>query len=292
MPDYEGFTIDQQVPEVEFEAAVYDLLQSQPAIRASRLLYHRIPIERSSPHLERPVDIVGRRLLVFERADEYTLDWHTPTAGQKPRSLPVPVAPTRHFCIELFVSKIHAAIKSVGDMIGWKDDHQVVDPVAVAAKQSLLRLIPHILPPETPEKPTLYRLVLDHGDFGIHNMSITADNYSVTPVFDWETGCIVPAMLSDPLMAVEIDLVTDKAAAPSIIRVPNDTTPDERMEYVAWAKQYIDVLYEKAPEYQSTIKAGRDTRHLWSALRDWRGDDPEGHFGAVGAWVEGRLWER
>ncbi|KAF2235559.1 hypothetical protein EV356DRAFT_523083 [Viridothelium virens] len=327
MPGYDGFTIDQQVPEVEFEAAVYELLQSEPAIRASRLLYHRVPVERPPPHLEKPVDIVGRRLLVFERADGDMLAWRTPTPkqkahvlaqsatiraalfnftpplefaakwflarlfDQKPESLPVPVAPTRHFCIELFVSKIHATIKSVGDMIGWEDDHQVVGPVAAAAKQSLLRLIPHIMPPETTKKPTIYRLVLDHGDFGIHNMSITADDYRVTSVFDWETECIVPAILSDPSMAVVVDLVTDEAAAPSVIRVPTDTTSNEHVKYMAWATQYIDILYEKAPEYQSTIKAGRDARHLWFALRDWRGDDPEGYFGTLGTWAERRLGE-
>ncbi|KAL9079297.1 MAG: hypothetical protein Q9157_001820 [Trypethelium eluteriae] len=298
MPGYDGFTIDQQVPEVEYEAAVYELLQSEPAIRASRLLYHRVPVERPPPHLEKPAHVLAQSATIraalfnFTPPLEFAAKWFLARLfDQKPESLPVPVAPTRHFCIELFVSKIHATIKSVGDMIGWEDDHQVVGPVAAAAKQSLLRLIPHIIPPETTKKPTIYRLVLDHGDFGIHNMSITADDYRVTSVFDWETGCIVPAILSDPLMAVVVDLVTDEAAAPSVIRVPTDTTSNEHVKYMAWATQHIDVLYEKAPEYQSTIKAGRDARHLWFALRDWRGDDPEGYFGTLGAWAERRLGE-
>lgn len=83
MPDYDGFTIDQQVPEVKFEAATYKLLRSEPAILASRLLYHRLPVEYPPPHIEMPRDIAGRRLLVFERADGGTLDWHAPTADQK-----------------------------------------------------------------------------------------------------------------------------------------------------------------------------------------------------------------
>ena len=83
MPDYDGFTIDQQVPEVKFEAAAYKLLRSMAAIRASRLLYYRVPVEYPPPHVEVPRDIAGRRLLVFERADGVTLDWHIPTADQK-----------------------------------------------------------------------------------------------------------------------------------------------------------------------------------------------------------------
>ena len=83
MPDYDGFTIDQQVPEVEFEVATYELLRSQPTVLASRLLYHRLPVEYLPPHVEIPKEIAGRRLLVFERADGVTLDWRTPTADQK-----------------------------------------------------------------------------------------------------------------------------------------------------------------------------------------------------------------
>ena len=210
---------------------------------------------------------------------------------QKPKSLPVPVAPTRQFCIALFESKIHATIKNLGDMIGWEDDHNTVGPIAAVAKKSLLSLIPYIMPQESAEKPTLYRLVLEHGDFGIHKMSITEDDYRVTSLFDWETGSIMPAILSDPLMAVEVDLVTDENAAPSIIRVSKNATPGERVNYKKWASQYIEMLYEKAPEYKTAIQAGRDIRHLGFALRDWRGDDPEGYFGALGNWAENRLRE-
>ena len=60
-------------------------------------------------------------------------------------------------------------------MIGWEDDHNTVGPVALKAKQSLLHLIPYMLPADADEEASLYRLVLDHGDFGIHNMSITVD---------------------------------------------------------------------------------------------------------------------
>jgi hypothetical protein len=106
-----------------------------------------------------------------------------------------------------------------------------------------LRLIPHIMPTDS-DQTSLYRLVLEHGDFGIHNMSITRDANGqplVTSLYDWETGCIVPAILSDPLMAVTVDLVTDENAAPSFIRVPDDATPDDRVQYMTWARQYFMV---------------------------------------------------
>ena len=86
--------------------------------------------------------------------------------------------------------------------------------------------------PADSDQTSLYRLVLDHGDFGIHNMSITMDANGqplVTSLYDWETGCIVPAILSDPLGSVEVDLMIDENAAPLFIRVPNDATPDNRV---------------------------------------------------------------
>jgi hypothetical protein len=51
------------------------------------------------------------------------------------------------------------------------------------------------------------------------------------------------------------------------------------------------VLFAEAPEYRHAIQAARDVRHLWYALRDWRGDDPEGYFGDLGQWAENRLKE-
>ena len=59
-------------------------------------------------------------------------------------------------------------------------------------------------------------------------MSITKDaNGSplVTSVYDWETACIVPAILSNPLMAVEVNLVTNENAAPSFTQVSDYATP-------------------------------------------------------------------
>ena len=55
--------------------------------------------------------------------------------------------------------------------------------------------------------------------------------------------------------------------------------------------QNSQALFEQIPEYVKVIKAGKDARKLWFALRDWRGQDPEGYFGELGKWAENRLKE-
>ncbi|TQS33396.1 hypothetical protein Golomagni_06261, partial [Golovinomyces magnicellulatus] len=278
MPSYEGLSIDKQIPELQFEAATYTLLYSESNVPVSRLLYHRVPLQHKGPRVDKPRDILGRRLLVFERADgenniwseldssqkahllaqaariraslynfqvplEFSTTWlRERLFDQKPESFQIPVSPTRDFCIELFTSKINATIRNLGDMIGWESDNNTVGPIAADAKQKLLRAIPCIIP-EDDGQGDLFRLVLEHGDFGIHNMSITRDADSsptITSIYDLETACITPAILSDPLMAVIVDLVTDKNANPSITRVEDDETPTELEEYQTWAKQYIE----------------------------------------------------
>lgn len=329
MPDFLGFPVHVQIAEAKFEAAAYELLRSEPNILASRLLYYRTPVQYDGPRLDPPQDIVGRRLFLFERAEGENNIWHDLDPEdkahllaqsayiraslfnfnlsldfatswlrerlfeQKPKLLPIPVAPTREFCVALFTAKIEATITNLGDMIGWESDNNTVGPIAIAAKQSLLRLVPYIMPGDS-DQASLYRLVLDHGDFGIHNMSITMDANRrplVTSLFDWETGCIVPAILSDPLMAVAVDLATDESAAPFVTRLDDDDTPSDREQYVIWARQYIKALFDQAPDYEHAIRAGKDARHIWFALRAWRGDDPEGYFGDLGAWAEKRMEE-
>ncbi|KAH8781612.1 3-hydroxybutyryl-CoA dehydratase [Hyaloscypha finlandica] len=214
IPNFNGFSIHIQVPEVKFEVAVYELLRLEPNIIASHLLYYRI------------LDITGRRLFLFERLAhirvllfnfnpplDFTAIWlRERLFKQKPKSLPIPVAPTREFCFALFTNNI----------------------------TSLLRLIPYIIPTDSDEAFP-YRLVLEHGDFGIYNILIIID----------ETGYIVPAILSDPLVSIEVDLVIDENIAPSFIRVPNDVTPDNRRgddpegyfsDLGAWAKRRIKEL--------------------------------------------------
>jgi hypothetical protein len=102
-----------------------------------------------------------------------------------PKELPHPIRATRDFWIAMFKAKIEALIKNEGDIIGWEEDHQIVGPKALAAKQSLLRFISHMLPGG--EDEVLYRLVLQSDDYGIQNMSIFVDEtaqVSVTSVYD------------------------------------------------------------------------------------------------------------
>lgn len=143
----------------------------------------------------------------------------------------------------MFESKIKAIIRNQGDKIGFEDDNFTVGPIAAAAKQSLLHVLPHIFPADS-KQPSLYRFVLEHGDFGIHNMSITLDPNGqplVTSLYDWETGVILPAILSDPTMVLFFDIVEDKNGTPSVTREPEDATPEEHAEHMRCADVYFNV---------------------------------------------------
>ncbi|KAJ3487605.1 hypothetical protein NLG97_g6378 [Lecanicillium saksenae] len=330
MPDFDGFPLEKQIPEVQFEAAVYSLARDSPVLPVPHLIRHRMPVRSDGPHLNPPIDISGRRLMLFEKESDSRVNWRqlnepqqdaiiTQAAGlraalynleltggfdqewflarlfeQKPSSLPIPVAPTREFCLTLLTAKINATIRNIGDMIGWESDNATVGPIAAAAKQSLLRLIPHILPADD-GRGSLYRLVLEHGDFGIHNMTISIDPITsealITSLYDWETGCITPALLSDLEMAVIVDLNVDANASPTVSRMKADSTKEELETYAKWARSYTTTLFNQVRDYKSAILAGKDARHLWFALRDWRGQDPEGYFGSLGDWAEKRLKE-
>lgn len=87
MPNFDGFPLHKQVSEAKFEAAVYDLLRSEPNILASHLLYHRIPVQHEGPRLSLPQDIKGRRLSIFERAEGDNNVWRDIDAADKVRVL-------------------------------------------------------------------------------------------------------------------------------------------------------------------------------------------------------------
>ncbi|KAJ5273311.1 hypothetical protein N7478_008436 [Penicillium angulare] len=167
-----------------------------------------------------------------------------------PESLSLPVAPTREFWAHVIESKINATMRNEGDMIGWEDDNETVGPVALAAKGSLLRALPHIMPLEHTDQ-CLCRFVLENGDFGIHNTTVKklpSERALVTSLYDWETGCIAPAILSDPLVAVNpVDLITDGSGGPSVTRLPKDATPSDLETYAVWARHYIRVCYSLTP---------------------------------------------
>ncbi|KAL8755704.1 MAG: hypothetical protein Q9184_004719 [Pyrenodesmia sp. 2 TL-2023] len=331
MPDFDGFPVEKQAPEAWFEAAVYKLLRSEPDIRASHMLYFRAPKRNPGPRLSIPRNLNGRRLFVFEMAAGCNNVWaglnangkfllldqlahvraalfrynppvdlatkylHDRIFAFKPDSFDMPPAPTREFWVHVLESKIRATIRDQGDMIGWEDDEETVGPVALEAKQSLLRAVPLIMPKGGRTEASLYRHVLEHGDFGIHNTSITRDmdgNPLVTSLYDWETACIVPALLSDPLVAAgPVDLVTHEDGSPCVTRIPKDPTAIDLETYAMWARYYIEKLYDETPDYKAAIRAGKDARYLWFALRDWRGGNSEKFFGELGIWAERRIRE-
>ncbi|KAK5996713.1 hypothetical protein PT974_02053 [Cladobotryum mycophilum] len=329
MPRFGGRRLQIQVNEVKFEAAVYALLRQEPSILASRLLYHHVPVEKSirtSP----PPDISGRRLFVFERADvkdniwrdisphgkitllaqaariraslfNFTLPQDFATTWlpkrlfeQRPERIQAPVAPTRDFCVALITSKIEATVGDIGDSIG--QDHGMAGPIAAAAKaakESLMRFVPHMLPTDV-NQSSLYRLVLEHGDFGIHNMTVTiAENSNqplVTSLYDWERGCIVPAILSDPMMAMPVNSVIDEDSfEPYMTQALPNTTPSDPQEFSTLTKEYFRVLFDEAPDYERAIQAGKDARHLWFALRGWQNEEPEQFFSSLRIWAEQRM---
>ncbi|KAH6968941.1 hypothetical protein DER45DRAFT_589472 [Fusarium avenaceum] len=332
VPNYDGFPFDTIVRELNFESATYTLLSGHPEIPVSTLLYMRPPVKHESGvDYDVGRSVQGRRLMVFDFSHGRSNVWWQLLPGGKddlvsqaarlraslfnydppkdfvatfllqrifafmPSELPCPVEPTRDFWLTVFRCKIEATIKNEGDMIGWEYDHNTVGPEALKAKQSILRFLPHMLPSEENEKD-LYRMVLEHGDFGIHNMSITTEadknHVHIKSLYDWETGCIWPAMLSDPEMALPVDLNIDENGKPAITRVSEDETAENRNEYMNHAKNYIEVLYQHAPDFERVTKAGKDARYLWFQLKRWRGDDPEEFFGELGAWAERRMAEK
>ncbi|KAK0713928.1 hypothetical protein B0T26DRAFT_813701 [Lasiosphaeria miniovina] len=222
MPGFGGFPNHVQAPELL-------LLEQLARVRAALFRY------------DPPRDFAAEYLL--ERLFKFI-----------PGSLSISVAPTREFWMHMLECKINATIQDKGDMIVWEDDEET----------SLLRAIPHILPQDTTAiagvPDSLYRLVLEHGDFGVHNTTITTSGRGdgeplVTSLFDWETACICPALLFDPLVAVSpVDLIVDENGQPA-------------------------QLYHHASDYDTVMRAGRDFRHLWFALRDWRGGNSEAFFG-------------
>lgn len=83
MPDFDGFSIETQAPEALFEAAIYELLRSESNIRASHLLYYRVPVRHPDPRLAIPSDLAGRRLFVFEKTEGVNNVWADLNANSK-----------------------------------------------------------------------------------------------------------------------------------------------------------------------------------------------------------------
>ncbi|KAJ5761134.1 hypothetical protein N7520_008290 [Penicillium odoratum] len=149
--------------------------------------------------------------------------------------LTLPVSPTREFWMHVIESKINATIRNEGEIIGWEDDNETVGPVALVAKASLYESSLISLIPLEHDDQSLYRLVLEHGDFGIHNTTINYvanEKPIVKSLYHWESGCTVPAILSDLLVAVvPVNLTTDDKGGPSVTRLPQDYTQSDLKTY-------------------------------------------------------------
>jgi hypothetical protein len=155
----------------------------------------------------------------------------------------VPVAPTHKFWMHVLATKIEATIRNPGDMVGWEDDEETVGPVASSAKKSLLSVLPLILPSED-AGGRLYRHVLEHGDYEIHNVSIKTSPDGlplVTSVFDWETACMVPAFLADPLVAVIGADLGAGGDGKSYVARPQDQPQLDLDLYGTWTRRYNEV---------------------------------------------------
>lgn len=83
MPNYDGFALTWLHNQVEFEAAVYHLLEGTAEIPTSRLLYfcHAKQSEWSKTDL--PRDISGRQLMLFDMSNGETPSWGELNESQK-----------------------------------------------------------------------------------------------------------------------------------------------------------------------------------------------------------------
>jgi hypothetical protein len=147
------------------------------------------------------------------------------------------------------VSKIHAVLGEAGDLStakGKENDGTSIKATFACTRQAVLELLPRILPKPRKQaaKDALYRFVLDHGDFGMHNMTVAMNDDNepyITSIFDWEGGSVVPALLSEPKMVTTVDLIVDENGAPSISRWGDGDSPEKMTEYRKWTKRYYKV---------------------------------------------------
>lgn len=187
-------------------------------------------------------------LINLELPSQFVSDWlHWRTLQPvewMPKELPLPISATRDFWLATLKAKVEAMVKNEGDIIGWPGYGVTVGPKALAAKKSLLRLIPLILPEG--DEAVLYRPVLQHDDFGFHNLlnliSETGQT-SITSVFDWETGCIVPFALSEITFLVDgWNLTIDEDGEPSAYVRPGwAVNLEERSKNQECAAEFVKV---------------------------------------------------
>lgn len=153
---------------------------------------------------------------------------------------------SRRVCKVLLVDLVQETFGRLRCGMADGEESPVLGTRLSAIELSLRKLVPRILPRSSckSQEVATYRLVLDNGDFGIHNMTVLGEGEGaphVTSVFDWEEGCIVPALLSQPMMIVTADLILTENGEPGIRRWGDGDTPSKMAEYMTWARTYYEV---------------------------------------------------
>ncbi|KYK56479.1 hypothetical protein DCS_03479 [Drechmeria coniospora] len=318
-----------QCPDYTFELAVYDALHPLGLPFDCRPVYHRLAKPTKLQPVSRPTHVSGRHVIVFKKAKGHRYDYprwrplnswwkHTILAssaaaaaslfmynppspfcrrwlvsrvlGDEPQVYELIVEPTRDFCFALVAARIYNTFVYLQKKLSGQPELRFAYPLSTV-ENCLLQLLPIFMPKVGSEEDErkLYRLVLDHGDFGMHNMTIVRDHQlcrtEITSVYDWEAATIVPAVLSEPRMVVTVDLVLDADGNPSISRWGDGDRPGRLKEYKIWTKYYFQKLFSAAPEYESVIKSALEIRRIWFALRDCREGDAVRQFNRLGTWA-------
>ena len=89
---------------------------------------------------------ISAALFLWEVPSEFSARWSHSREPNPQGPFTFSVSSTRDYAYALIKAKIDE-IKNEGDLIGSEDDHLFVGPRTAAAKRSLLRLLPAILPP-------------------------------------------------------------------------------------------------------------------------------------------------
>ncbi|UPL02379.1 hypothetical protein LCI18_013313 [Fusarium solani-melongenae] len=198
-------------------------------------------------------------LMNLELPSQFVSDWLLWRTLQPvewtPKELPLPISATRDFWLATFKAKVETMIKNEGDIIGWPEDNET------------------------------------HDDFGIHNMLnlvTESGQTSITSLFDWETGCVVPVVLSKIVFFIAGgDLTIDENGEPSVyIRPGWSPKPEELAKNQGYSAEFLKEINRHAPYLEEAIHKAKDAHHLWVKLKKWKGQDPEKFFGELGDWAE------
>ncbi|UNI13915.1 hypothetical protein JDV02_000610 [Purpureocillium takamizusanense] len=224
---YRGSITQQlQLLNSQFELDVYRALVPLGSPFNCGPVYHRDPVLAAARSTSSVRGVSGRRIVVFERAEGEKYDyvrWRALSAEQKSRLLreaadaaarlfefepsqafsstwmrrrasgldfqspPADFPASRQACEVLLKNKVRDTVQRAASNYHGMKKSQLsrLDTLEKTLQQLCSCLLPQ--PRSYQDENMLYRFVLDHGDFGIHNMTIApadADNMRITSVFD------------------------------------------------------------------------------------------------------------